>query len=110
MSILLHFCCACFSYLPYDFYLPFSLCHALYTFVWTEFYSLLQIMGGLVKSLNKAYNLFIEHHPDYSGPISLFAHSLGSVMCYDILTNWSPLTLYDTFVSNAVVRLFCDIA
>lgn len=61
-----------------------------------------EIMGGLAKSLNKAYNLFIEHHPDYTGPISLFAHSLGSVMCYDILTSWSPLTLYDTFVSNAV--------
>uniref|UniRef100_A0A0N5A9H1 DDHD domain-containing protein n=1 Tax=Syphacia muris TaxID=451379 RepID=A0A0N5A9H1_9BILA len=61
-----------------------------------------EIMGGLVKSLNRAYSLFIEHHPDYSGPISLFAHSLGSVMCYDILTSWSPLTLYDKFVSSAV--------
>ena len=32
------------------------------------------------------------------------AHSLGSVIAYDILTNWSPFLLYDQFVSNAIAE------
>lgn len=61
-------------------------------------------MAGLVRSLNTVYKLFMENHPDFDGPISVFAHSLGSVMCYDLLTSWSPLVLFDEYVAEAIVR------
>ncbi|MFH4979635.1 hypothetical protein AB6A40_006344 [Gnathostoma spinigerum] len=61
-----------------------------------------EIMRGLVRSLNNVYTKFTERNPEFNGPISLYAHSLGSVMCYDILTSWSPLVLYDKYVSETV--------
>ncbi len=65
---------------------------------------LFQIVGGLVKSLNNLYDLFMRHNVNFNGSISLFAHSLGSVMAYDILNQWSPLLLYDQYVTRAIVR------
>ncbi len=46
-----------------------------------------QIMDGLRFQIHKQYNEFIKRHPDFqpSGTISLFAHSLGSVMVFDLL-------------------------
>ncbi|VDM45845.1 unnamed protein product [Toxocara canis] len=61
-----------------------------------------EIMAGLVRSLNTVYKMFMDNHPEFDGPISLFAHSLGSVMCYDILTSWSPLVLFDDYVAEAI--------
>ena len=48
----------------------------------------------------------MKNNPGFGGKISILAHSLGSVITYDILTNWSPLLLYDEFVTNAIVSLF----
>ncbi|VDM19555.1 unnamed protein product [Wuchereria bancrofti] len=61
-----------------------------------------EIMEGLIRSLNNVYSLFMENHPDFDGPISIYAHSLGSVMCYDLLTCWSPLVLYDKYVAEMI--------
>ncbi|KAM3718320.1 Intracellular phospholipase [Dirofilaria immitis] len=61
-----------------------------------------EIMEGLIRSLNNVYSLFIENYPDFDGPISIYAHSLGSVMCYDLLTCWSPLVLYDKYVAEMI--------
>uniref|UniRef100_A0A0R3RT61 DDHD domain-containing protein n=1 Tax=Elaeophora elaphi TaxID=1147741 RepID=A0A0R3RT61_9BILA len=61
-----------------------------------------EIMDGLIRSLNNVYSLFIENYPDFDGPISIYAHSLGSVMCYDLLTCWSPLVLYDKYVAEMI--------
>lgn len=63
-------------------------------------------MGGLTNSLNTVYTKFKQNHPNFDGPISLFAHSLGSVMCYDLMTNWSPLVIYDKYVATIIV-IFC---
>uniref|UniRef100_A0A1I7VL60 DDHD domain-containing protein n=1 Tax=Loa loa TaxID=7209 RepID=A0A1I7VL60_LOALO len=60
------------------------------------------IMEGLIRSLNNVYSLFVQNHPDFDGPISIYAHSLGSVMCYDLLTCWSPLVLYDKYVAEMI--------
>lgn len=64
-------------------------------------------MAGLARSMNTVYKLFMDNHPEFDGPISIFAHSLGSVMCYDLLTNWSPLVLFDEYVAEAIVSVFC---
>lgn len=63
-------------------------------------------MEGLIRSLNNVYSLFVENYPDFDGPISIYAHSLGSVMCYDLLTCWSPLVLYDKYVAEMIVSIF----
>lgn len=59
----------------------------------------------MIKSLNNVYSIFIKNNPTFNGAVSIFAHSLGSVIAYDILTNWSPFLLYDEFVTNAIVCL-----
>ncbi|GMT14426.1 hypothetical protein PFISCL1PPCAC_5723 [Pristionchus fissidentatus] len=61
-----------------------------------------EIVGGVVKAINSVYSLFKKHNPSYNGPVSIFAHSLGSVISYDICTHWSPLLLYDEYVANAI--------
>ncbi|VDL77023.1 unnamed protein product [Nippostrongylus brasiliensis] len=43
-----------------------------------------------------------ENNPTFSGPVSIFAHSLGSVIIYDILLRWSPFLLYDKYVTQAM--------
>lgn len=63
-------------------------------------------MEGLIRSLNHVYSLFVENHPEFDGPISIYAHSLGSVMCYDLLTCWSPLVLYDKYLAEMIVSIF----
>lgn len=61
-----------------------------------------EIIDGVTRCLNLTYKKFIQSHPKFNGPVSIFAHSLGSVICYDILTNWSPLILYEKFITKAI--------
>ncbi|EYC13962.1 hypothetical protein Y032_0042g628 [Ancylostoma ceylanicum] len=61
-----------------------------------------EIVGGVVRQLNRIYSLFTENNPSFSGPVSIFAHSLGSVITYDILLHWSPFLLYDKYVTHAM--------
>nr|CAD2126942.1 unnamed protein product [Meloidogyne enterolobii] len=63
-----------------------------------------EIVNGVIKCLNNVYTSFLENNPDFSGPVSVIGHSLGSVIAYDILTNWSPFLLYDQFVTNAIAE------
>ncbi len=47
-----------------------------------------QIMDGLRFQFHKQFSEFTKRHPDFvtnGGTTSLFAHSLGSVMAYDLL-------------------------
>ncbi|KAJ1950331.1 hypothetical protein FBU59_000732 [Linderina macrospora] len=39
----------------------------------------------VTEKLNAAYDAFKEQHPYFNGPISLVAHSLGGMICYEIL-------------------------
>ena len=61
-----------------------------------------EIINGVIRSMNHTYQIFARNNPNFSGKISLVAHSLGSVIAYDVLTNWSPLLLYDQFVTTAI--------
>uniref|UniRef100_A0A0K0CXL7 DDHD domain-containing protein n=1 Tax=Angiostrongylus cantonensis TaxID=6313 RepID=A0A0K0CXL7_ANGCA len=70
-----------------------------------------EIVGGVVRQLNRVYSLFTENNPNFSGPVSIFAHSLGSVITYDILLHWSPFLLYEKYVTHAMVcKLFLKIS
>ena len=56
------------------------------------------IVNGLEEELKRLYSLFISHNPDFekcNGKVSLFCHSLGSVIMFDILAKWDPSQLYD---------------
>ncbi|KAE9555422.1 hypothetical protein FO519_001359 [Halicephalobus sp. NKZ332] len=61
-----------------------------------------EIINGVIGCLNSTYDLFMKNNPGFGGKISILAHSLGSVITYDIFANWSPLLLYDEFVTNAI--------
>uniref|UniRef100_A0A7E4ZUV3 DDHD domain-containing protein n=1 Tax=Panagrellus redivivus TaxID=6233 RepID=A0A7E4ZUV3_PANRE len=61
-----------------------------------------EIINGVIRSMNHTYSIFKRNNPNFTGNVSIVAHSLGSVITYDILTNWSPLLLYDEFVTNAI--------
>lgn len=45
------------------------------------------IVDSVTQQLNQKYRTFIEEHPGWDGQVSIFAHSLGSVIAYDILTH-----------------------
>ncbi|CEF70686.1 Phospholipase DDHD1 [Strongyloides ratti] len=61
-----------------------------------------EIINGVIRQLNNVYKIFIKNNPMFKGNISLFAHSLGSVILFDILSNWSPLKIYDEYVSKSL--------
>lgn len=63
-------------------------------------------MNGVVRTMNNVYSVFMKNNPQFNGSVSIYAHSLGSVIAYDILTNWSPFLLYDEFVTGAMVYNF----
>eukprot|EP00741_Cyanophora_paradoxa_P007083 tig00001086_g6854.t1 len=43
------------------------------------------IISEVTALLNGTYRDFMGRHPDFDGPVSVFGHSLGSVISYDIL-------------------------
>ncbi|XP_033106666.1 phospholipase DDHD1-like isoform X2 [Anneissia japonica] len=62
-----------------------------------------EILKKLQEELNRLYNLFCHRNPWFeanNGKVSIFAHSLGSVITYDILTGWNPIHLYDQYLSH----------
>ncbi|PIA12589.1 hypothetical protein COEREDRAFT_51821, partial [Coemansia reversa NRRL 1564] len=44
-----------------------------------------EILYMIINKLNAAYSGFLEKHPEFNGPVSLVAHSLGGLICYEIL-------------------------
>ena len=53
--------------------------------------SLLQIIDGVRDEMNRLYTMFCTRNPCFTernGKVSIVAHSLGSVIAYDILTLW----------------------
>ncbi|KAJ2825678.1 hypothetical protein FBU31_003645 [Coemansia sp. 'formosensis'] len=44
-----------------------------------------EMLSLVIHKLNSAYTNFLSEHPDFNGPISLIAHSLGGLVCYEIL-------------------------
>ena len=44
------------------------------------------MVDSLVASLNAQWSRFAARHPDFDGPVAIVAHSLGSLLCFDVLT------------------------
>ncbi|KAL6499940.1 hypothetical protein OROGR_027850 [Orobanche gracilis] len=51
--------------------------------------------GSVSNQLNKLYLKFLKRNPGYDGKVSIYGHSLGSVISYDILCHQE--TLYSPF-------------
>ncbi|CEG39906.1 phospholipase ddhd2 isoform 1 [Plasmopara halstedii] len=52
------------------------------------------ILNEVAKEMNRVFNLFQSRHPDWTDPsrakrkkVSIIAHSLGSIICFDILNH-----------------------
>ncbi|RHY26191.1 hypothetical protein DYB32_009141 [Aphanomyces invadans] len=45
------------------------------------------VVNSVTDQLNTKYKVFMDEHPGWNGQISIFAHSLGTVITYDILTH-----------------------
>ncbi|KAI9144542.1 DDHD domain-containing protein [Paraphysoderma sedebokerense] len=52
-----------------------------------------EIITTVTNELNRVYRLFISRNPGYKGTVSIFAHSLGSVICLEILSNQRDLKM-----------------
>ncbi|GAM21415.1 hypothetical protein SAMD00019534_045900 [Acytostelium subglobosum LB1] len=44
-----------------------------------------EILNEVSSQINATYNMFINHHPKFRGLVSIWCHSLGSVIVWDIL-------------------------
>ncbi|KAL7124629.1 hypothetical protein ABFS83_14G061800 [Erythranthe nasuta] len=49
------------------------------------------IIDSVSNQLNKLYLKFLKRNPGYDGKVSIYAHSLGSVLSYDILCHQETL-------------------
>ncbi|XP_035827763.1 phospholipase DDHD1 [Aplysia californica] len=62
-----------------------------------------EITNSLKTELVRLYQMFSARHPYFeasNGKISIVAHSLGSVISYDIITGWNPVNLYDQLMNS----------
>ncbi|KAJ2824451.1 hypothetical protein IWW50_003327 [Coemansia erecta] len=44
-----------------------------------------RLLAMIIGKLNAAYDAFVTAHPTFAGPVSIVAHSLGGLICYEIL-------------------------
>ncbi|PIA60315.1 hypothetical protein AQUCO_00300073v1 [Aquilegia coerulea] len=51
-----------------------------------------EIINSVSNQLNRLYKKFLKRNPDYNGKVSIYAHSLGSVLSYDILCHQDDLS------------------
>ncbi|KAL2919610.1 hypothetical protein HK105_200522 [Polyrhizophydium stewartii] len=45
------------------------------------------LLNIVAKVLNEAYDRFIKAHPYFTGKVALVGHSLGGIICYDLLAH-----------------------
>lgn len=45
------------------------------------------IVDTVASEINRLHSLFLQRHPQFTGHVSLFGHSLGSLILFDLLTN-----------------------
>ncbi|CAG8442980.1 17971_t:CDS:10 [Funneliformis caledonium] len=63
-----------------------------------------QMLRTVTKEVNRVYNLFLERNPKFKekGKVSIFGHSLGSLLAFDVLCHQPPL--FNS--SNAIFGIF----
>ncbi|EOA39604.1 hypothetical protein CARUB_v10008231mg [Capsella rubella] len=62
------------------------------------------IIDSVSKQLNRLYLKFLKRNPDYVGKISIYGHSLGSVLSYDILCHQHNLS--SPFPMDSIYKKF----
>ncbi|KAI3417449.1 DDHD domain-containing protein [Psidium guajava] len=60
------------------------------------------IIDSVSNQLNRLYQKFLKRNPGYSGKVSIYGHSLGSVLSYDILCHQENLS--SPFPMNTVYK------
>ncbi|KAJ1815517.1 hypothetical protein LPJ56_004542, partial [Coemansia sp. RSA 2599] len=60
-----------------------------------------RMLEMVITKLNAAYDSFVLANPGFSGPVSLVAHSLGGMVCYEILYYMNMLASGQTRPSAA---------
>ncbi|RIA99480.1 DDHD domain-containing protein [Glomus cerebriforme] len=62
------------------------------------------IIRTVTEEVNRVYNLFLKHNPKFKkkGKVSIYGHSLGSLIAFDVLCHQPPLFN----LSNAVFGIF----
>ncbi|XP_063958052.1 phospholipase DDHD1-like [Lytechinus pictus] len=62
-----------------------------------------EIIQCVQAEVNNLYERFRQRNEGFEpngGKVSIFSHSLGSVIMYDIITGWNPIHLYDQYLSH----------
>lgn len=65
-----------------------------------------QIMDAVLSELNHVYQTYLERNPDFKGKVHLFGHSLGSAICFDLLSQQKEADS-DYKLDFEVENLFC---
>ncbi len=47
-----------------------------------------EMLDSVAGEMNRLYDRLLARHPRFDGRVSIVAHSLGSVLCHDIITGW----------------------
>ncbi|KAK3733023.1 hypothetical protein RRG08_002625 [Elysia crispata] len=66
-----------------------------------------EITNSLKSEIVRLYNTFCTRHPYFepsNGKVSIIAHSLGSVLIYDIMTGWNPVHSYDELMTSVLTE------
>lgn len=59
-----------------------------------------EIVEELRSEINRLHKMFLQRNRDFRGKISVFAHSLGSVIMHDIMTGWTPHTYVEEYLKK----------
>ena len=46
-----------------------------------------EMINGVAKELNRVYSLYKKKNPNFSGKVSIYGHSLGSLLSFDLLSH-----------------------
>lgn len=66
-----------------------------------------QILSAVLSEINRVYKLYMEQNPDFDGKIHLFGHSLGSAICFDLLSQQNNEHTSEYNLDFDVQNFFC---
>lgn len=66
-----------------------------------------QIMDAVLSELNSLYKAYKEQNPDFNGKVHIMGHSLGSTICFDLLSQQDNPEAADWLLDFPVENFFC---
>ncbi|KAJ1720554.1 hypothetical protein LPJ53_004833 [Coemansia erecta] len=67
------------------------------------------MLAMVIGKLNAAYAAFAADHAGFAGPVSLVAHSLGGIICYEILYCMAQRRRGGSFAANIELERYRDL-